>query len=590
MQDHSEKQRSFFARRLVAIWADSLIIYFAVYLAVKLSGVFNVYLPFELTFLALASPYVVAFIHVKGYTPGKALCGLVVTQKNGHPPGVWRTLFRETIGKLLSIAIVPLTGGLVYVLLELIPFKNFISFGKVIPFFSAIAASLIVLIIFRRRPLHDCLSGTTVDINQKAGWARYGTALSAISLLIVIVLLGRTWYQVYTVTQQMAFRPDYTLPSHSRDTNTLKDVRELGDEEEIQLAHWLDENAVSPIDYAVEKCRQYPLVIFGEQHEQRETLRLFNELIPILYERAGVTTIAMELFMAEENEAIDQLVTAPTFDREAVMKLARRMDFWGIWGFQGYWDVFETVWALNQTIPDGQPTVRLIGLGMPVDVQSFAMLGFENNAASDVPIWEKLRIVRFLKIFPVILSRDAFMASELEKEIIERKERGIALIGSAHTPVRSPRPGFADGPRGRMGFMLWIKYPESVFQLVLHHSQSRLDESVAEPVFHDFLERVMARRGDQPVGFEVEGSPFAVLRDSAGFAYRDKRLGFADFTPGYIYLNRLDSIRQCLWVEDYVSQKMFVANKPFYRSYGKYFDYQVNNVQDVNNMFLERHQ
>ena len=109
------------------------------------------------------------------------------------------------------------------------------------------------------------------------------------------------------------------------------------------------------------------LVVLGETHGQKENLKFLNEAIPALHARAGVSCIAMEVFMAEENELIRDLVTAVSFDDEAAMDLARRMDVWGVWGSKGYWEVLRTVWRVNRAIPAGEPKLRVVGIGLPVE-------------------------------------------------------------------------------------------------------------------------------------------------------------------------------------------------------------------------------
>ena len=139
-----------------------------------------------------------------------------------------------------------------------------------------------------------------------------------------------------------------------------------------------------------------------------------------------------------------------------------------------------------------------------------------------------------------------------------------------------------------MGFILSQRHPGEVYQILLHYGDlPRALGTEVSPAFTGFLEDVMALRSHTPVGFDVEGSPFAMLRDSTCLYFRDRRLGFVDYTPGYIYLARHADILPCRWIEDYVTDGMFLAGKPFYVSLGKHYGHNFRNAGDVNRLMPE---
>ena len=85
-----------------------------------------------------------------------------------------------------------------------------------------------------------------------------------------------------------------------------------------------DEPHRTPLDYAVAKAIEHQIVTFSESHEHQDQLRLLNHLIPQPCHRAGVRCVAVEVCRAEDNAAIEVLVTAPEFDRDLAMQIARR--------------------------------------------------------------------------------------------------------------------------------------------------------------------------------------------------------------------------------------------------------------------------
>lgn len=568
--------------RASAVWIDSLVVYAIMRVIAGTAQTLGLYVPRELTFLVLAVVYSIAFIAWRGWTPGKALCGLRV-QANGSGNGrLMRFAFRESLGKILSVAVF-LVGVLAMVLWKPLGLRDFIPFGMLIPLVLAVVAPIAAIALQWRRPLHDVLAGTRVVRDQGNRWSRLGPWVAICTLGLLLVSPIRPWLAAQQADSEMGVGSGYVLPAHTRNAADLVETENLGEEDERKLARWLDEHGSDPVKFAVAKASAHRLVIFGEQHEQRETLQYFNELIPVLYDRAGVTRIGMEMFMATENAAIAELVTAAEFDHEGALALARRMDTWGAWGFKGYWQILETVWQVNQSISASESKIEVIGLGVPIDAMSFSMVGIEEGPGSNTPPWEKLRLARLLSDFPLMLKRDEIMAQTAAARILDEGAKGIILIGAAHSAIRCPMPGRADGSKARMGFMLSQKYPGDVFQIAMHQSMASTDSP--EQGLSSVIERVMRQRNDLPVGFDVEGGPFAFLRDGSSWEFADERLAFGDIATGYVFLAPLEKINRSEWVPGYVSTAMFVANRPFYESWGHYYGRSIQTADDANELF-----
>jgi len=541
-----------FWSRLAAIWIDTLIIYsacsFAFWVLVKL----GVYLPFELSAVVLALAYAVIATAWQGRTVGKLLCGLRVQAKSGLRVGLSQTLLREIVGKLVSSAVF---------------FAGFLWAGWT----------------RSKRAWHDCIAGTVV-VRGLGGRGRWVVAASIVTLAVaLLVYVGElVWFvRIYTT---MAPRSQYVLRYSDRNPAQLVEVTATQMQVD-QFTHWLDRDGHEPIEYAIETAKAHHVVIFGEMHNERQNLDFLNRAIPELYRRAGVTVIAMETLMARDNNVLEELVSAPSFDRSAVLKLSRA-DIWGVWGYKEYWDVIETVWKVNRERSPGQPALRLVGLGIPIDLPTFALLGFEQNPGSHAPWWEKLRVLRLPVQLPRALVRDAWLAEQVEQEIIKPGSRGIVWVGAAHSCVHCPRQGSGRGDP-RMGFMLAHKHGDDVFQVLMHArflptSQFHPGFKKSDEGMTSFIERVMNSRGNKPVGFDVDGSPFATLRDSGAAAFfPNQRLGLADIAAGYIYLVPSADMRPCTWIDGYLTDAMFTRNKPFYKSFGIHYGRPVKNATDA---------
>jgi hypothetical protein len=297
-------------------------------------------------------------------------------------------------------------------------------------------------------------------------------------------------------------------------------------------------------------------------------------MIPELYFKAGVTCLGLEACTANQNDQLNQLVTGETFDRQLALTIARGVT-WKSWGVKEQWDALETVWQLNRTIPHGQKKMRIIGIDNAWDGPSFALLGIGADAVKG-PLVERLRILRIgvLDILRLV-KRDELMARNIEKEILEKGERGIIWVGAAHSYTHYRQPlvnikGTLIGEWNRMAFILHQRHGDSVYQIILHSKSESPKIAYAQytgpsPQLSTFIERVMAKRGEKAVGFTVPGSPFASLRDSNSYNYHfQPAVSLADVASGYIFLKPWNQIAYCSWIQGYISKEMFIENKPFY--------------------------
>jgi hypothetical protein len=282
----------------------------------------------------------------------------------------------------------------------------------------------------------------------------------------------------------------------------------------------------------------------------------------------------MEVCLADDNSELERLVTGATFDRDLALKLARH-EPWGTWGFKEYWDVLETVWRLNQAIAPNQKRMRLIGLESRFDQQSLAMTMGEDSEGlrTNVPWWENLRRFRLLSSVAKVDARDVQMAARIEREIIQKGERGIVWVGQAHAHAC---PAFVSkGQRfSRMGALLRQKHGADVFFIWLHGPDTALSAA---------LEAVMNQSGLAMAGFDTRASPLGLWRDTSAFDYQfEPRLELGDMADGYVYLKPWDELSHCTWLSGYISPAMFTANKPFYQAWGQQVGHPVNSAAEAN--------
>ncbi len=351
------------------------------------------------------------------------------------------------------------------------------------------------------------------------------------------------------------------------------------------LAEWLDGSAEDPVSYIVEKCREHQLVIIGEQHCIKDYVELFIRAIPDAYHKGGVRVIAMEAINAEDNERLARLVEGESYDSATALDIARSHD-WGLWGYKEYWDILEAVWKFNRSLPDNAEHLRLVGIDKKMDYQLDTM--WRAKALKDPALIEKA------KAQPDLYKRDDWLTANVEKEIMDRGERGLLLIGLHHAftnyaqPVVNRTTWKLEREWARMANILYRKYNDKVFEIALHgphSSPSMIDKNYKGdgPVFDTKMEAIMEAHGNEPVGFDVVGSPFAPFRDNGSYYFHwQPTVSFADLCPGFIFIKPYKELSPTTWLDGYVSDEMFEKGKAFYEfSYGRKF----SDSREINEFF-----
>lgn len=360
---------------------------------------------------------------------------------------------------------------------------------------------------------------------------------------------------------------------------------EMSDIDSSQFHHlteWLYKNGKTPLEYAIEKCKKYQLVIFGESHEVKDNLDLFKRIIPEAYHEAGVRNVLLEVCKVVENERVVQLIEGEKYDKELALEIARSGP-WGMWRYKEYWDIFEVVWKLNKKIPDKNEHMKVIGIDVDVDLPLNWLR--QRKKISDMNLRAKA-----LHQLPLIAKRDELLAAAIEIFVLNKGEKGIVLAGANHSFTHYAQPRVNEKGQlirewQRMGKLLYQKYRERIFQIVLYHSHPSPDSIYKgykgeKPVFNTFIENIMSKRNNEPVGFDVLSSPFAQLRDSNSYYFHFQPLvTFSDICRGFIFLKPLNELSKCTRIDNFISDEMFEKYKAYYEAR---FNRTFKNAREVN--------
>jgi uncharacterized iron-regulated protein len=348
------------------------------------------------------------------------------------------------------------------------------------------------------------------------------------------------------------------VPDWIQSEKALK-VSQIPEDDYTYLVDWLDKHSNSPEDYVIDLFKRHQVVILGEFHHIKEHKDFVLDLIPRLYHEAGVRCIGWEFSSHSDNEKLEKLVTSPEFNREAALQFARERS--PEWNSKEHWDFIERIWRLNKSLKPGQETMRFLGLDMDVDFCRFFIISKTKSQDS----------TEFKEILTEVLKRDKTMAEQVEKEIIDKNQKGLVFVGRCHDFTHYEFPPEVNFGRDVMGNLLYKTYGDRVFQVWL-------GAGWLLP-----MEKVMKARGHKPIGFDLYASPFAHILSPSGWDAPEVPL--SKIARGYVYLGPREKLHKNTPIKGYVTDDMFKRYKQYYEiDLGRKF----KNAQEVDE-YLQKH-
>jgi len=288
------------------------------------------------------------------------------------------------------------------------------------------------------------------------------------------------------------------------------------------IADYLQEHWQSPEDYVLSKAKSHRVTIIGEGHWLKQDVSFVAALIPALH-NAGID-LAVEVFPASQQAAIDKLITAPNWSSagaNAVMHAAR-------WPYREYRDLLRSAWLANRN-PDKR--INILALGPPADWRS--------------------------SLLPKGDTYDSFMADLVVKHLSQKGRSVVVYTGMHHAFTRYhqaelSRTGAVMAYMDRMGNILFRALGEQVFLVALHRPiwcGSPDEPSYCLP-FAGRIDCAASQIGRQ-IGFDVVGSPLSELpfERTDYYTYGHNALRFVDYTDGYVWLGGIDSFQPVTIIE-----------------------------------------
>lgn len=299
-----------------------------------------------------------------------------------------------------------------------------------------------------------------------------------------------------------------------------------------------------PDQYIVEKFKTHDVVLLGERHIIKQNLLFVQSLIPLLYNH-GVRTIGMEFGAYENQRLMDSLTTARVFNE----KLAGKMmfDYNVTWAYKEYIDMARAAWAFNQTLPKSERPFRILNLSYIYDWTKFT--GKRDG--------ETMR-----RVFPMG-TVDKFRADVIQREVLDKNEKILALVGTPHAYTRYGSPyflfngdNFCAYDRSWLGNRLYEQHPGKIFNIMLHQAFVKKTGEAYQSVspLDGLIEKLMQLNQNKPAGFDLMDSDVGKLEDTSINSTCYAHFTIGQLFDGYIFLKPLKELEGCTVIEGFVNE------------------------------------
>lgn len=299
---------------------------------------------------------------------------------------------------------------------------------------------------------------------------------------------------------------------------------------------YLLKNGKNPEIYIVDKFKSYDVILLAEEHRVKENLLFVQEIIPKLYQ-AGVYYLGMEFGASEDQAELDSLINAKEYSEDIARKLM--FNYNSGWAFKEYMDIYRKAWELNKTLPKNSKKFSVLNLSYKYDWSAF------NGTRTP----EKMG-----KVFHKG-NTEAYRFKIVENEIITKKEKILILTGDIHAFTKYKFPvydflgnDFCRYENGYFGNLLFAKYPDHVFSILLHKPFiNRIEQTpqLVSPASGN-VERIMQRLQYKPLGFDLVGTPVGQLADSSYYSMGYRHFTLDKLFDGYLFLNALKVLNGCI--------------------------------------------
>ena len=332
------------------------------------------------------------------------------------------------------------------------------------------------------------------------------------------------------------------------ETNSIPQMR-VNSEIEQQMVEYLS-SAPDAGRFVLDSFDAHDLVLLGETGYVKQQLEFLADLIPRL-DAAGVHYLGFQYANRSDQDRIDELLTATTFDEDLAEQIL--FDHMVIMGYEEHRSVFRAAWQVNRSKAEGEQPFRIIGLSHDIDYTLIE----EQDDVEDAEILQRL----FANGVP-----DEVMARTVMERIVEPGHQGLVYTKFEHSFTHFVQPqytqrmteqGFPN--QERMGNILADRLGDRVMTALFHmpvrDTRSRFGYGY---LVGGVMERAIDElpQGATTVGFDVSASPYAeapVTSDTLTEGFEED-VTFEQLTDGYLVIGGLASYTPVTPIEGFINE------------------------------------
>lgn len=312
-----------------------------------------------------------------------------------------------------------------------------------------------------------------------------------------------------------------------------------------ELSGYLEKNFKTPEEYVLSKFKDHEIVFIGEYHRIQHDVLLIQHLIPLLY-KAGIYNLGIEFGIHRDQDRVDKLITAPTYDEQAAREIM--FDEASYWGYKEYMDIYRAAWEVNHKLPPSAPRFRVVNLNAVSDWSFVKTQKDRENPEVMKKVWPEG-------------DGDTVMAETIIHEFVEKGRKALIYSGIHHAFTRYKQPIYYQGKfvrfvEDRMGNRVYQRLGDQVFTIYLHAPWP--DKNYEQELYPvgGVIDALLAKENKlRPVGFDLAGTPFGEL-PGPGSIYEE---GYNPFTlklyaDGYIFTKPISQYQGVAVDEKFITE------------------------------------
>jgi hypothetical protein len=325
-------------------------------------------------------------------------------------------------------------------------------------------------------------------------------------------------------------------------------ITEPAPEEKAKYLEYLASRGQSPKEFILASFARHDVVYLGDSFTQNTSLIVRN-LIPDLYKK-GVRIIGIEFALADDQEAIDALLTGDKYDAGQAHDIVSKQ-FVSI-VYQEMLNLFSDVWKFNHELKAAGPPLRLVGLGVNINLDYLTKEEFRNNKEMQRKALGNMTL-------------DEGYFKVIDDQIIQKKEKALLYLSAYNCYKNVKMKTFADyysniglAFKGTVAMMTKAVLKERQLTILFHNELVLYERQAELFPMHGVFEALFRELPPEQrvTAFPVPQSPFASLPVAEELqAADDQPVLFKDMCDAYILNGSVSDYRFTLLRDDAIGIK-----------------------------------